>query len=65
LRSTETTLDLTASFCRPNAHSCTGEFLTQVDRTVALMTDYFPTGDKADAPYSELQVQPGAVQQEK
>ena len=31
-----------------------GEFFAQVDTTVALMTDYFPTGDKAATPYSEL-----------
>ncbi len=31
-----------------------GEFLAQVDTTVALMTDYFPTGDKVGTPYSEL-----------
>ena len=31
-----------------------GEFFAQVDTTVALMTDYFPTGDKAGTPYSEL-----------
>ena len=38
-------LPLTFSYC---------EFLAQVDTTVALMTDYFPTGDKAGTPYSEL-----------
>ena len=44
LRLTETTLDLTASFCRLNAHSCTGAFLAQVDTTVALMTEVFSPG---------------------
>jgi hypothetical protein len=31
-----------------------GEVWAQVDTTVALMTDYFPTGGKVGTPYSEL-----------
>ena len=31
-----------------------GEFFARVDTTVALMTDYSSTGDKAGTPYSEL-----------
>ena len=31
-----------------------GSLFAQVDTTVALMTDYFPTGDKAGTPYSKL-----------